>query len=301
VLQGLVFNIQRFSIHDGPGIRTTVFLKGCPLACPWCHNPEGLSPDPEIVLSQNRCIKCGQCVEACPQQLPVPQTYPSQEAIDLCLVCGACAEACPSEARQVAGSSMTVNEVVAEVVKDRVFFEESGGGVTFSGGEPLWQAGFLAASLRACKGIGIHTAVDTCGLAPWGQLVTVAEATDLFLFDVKIIDDAGHREHTGVSNRQILQNLQKLGEKHSRIWLRVPVIPGINDNRENLEAIARLAATIPAVERVCLLPYHPLGEDKLKRSGRMTQPVPIDRPTPTHMQNLAAVVEAAGISARIGG
>lgn len=301
MLQGLVFNIQRFSIHDGPGIRTTVFLKGCPLACAWCHNPEGLSPDPEIVRSQNRCIACGQCVEACPQHLPVPQIYPSQEAIDLCTVCGACVEACPCEARQLAGRSMTVDEVVAEVVRDRVFYEESGGGVTFSGGEPLGQAGFLAAALRACQGQGLHTAVDTCGLAPWEQLLMVAEATDLFLFDVKLIDDAGHRQHTGVSNRQILDNLERLGEGHSRIWLRVPVIPDVNDDPENLAAVARLAATVPAVERICLLPYHPLGEDKLKRSGRAVQLTATDRLTPTQLQSLAALVEAAGVPASIGG
>jgi pyruvate formate lyase activating enzyme len=196
---------------------------------------------------------------------------------------------------------MTVNEVVAEVIKDRVFFEESGGGVTFSGGEPLGQADFLAAALRACQGAGLHTAVDTCGLAPWQQLRAVAGATDLILFDIKIIDDARHREHTGVSNRQILHNLQRLGERHSQIWLRVPVIPGVNDHPENLEAIARLVATIPTIERVCLLPYHPLGEDKLKRSGRTAQLAPIDRPTPASLQSLVALVEAAGVSASIGG
>ena len=298
---GVVFNIQRFSVHDGPGIRTTVFLKGCPLNCVWCHNPEGIAAEPEIARSPNRCIECGECVEVCPQRLPIPGVAADQEAVDLCLVCGACAEACPCEARQVAGREMTVDEVMVEILKDRIFFEESCGGVTFSGGEPLWQAGFLQELLLACREQGIHTVVDTSGLAPWEELESAASLTDLFLYDVKLIDDRAHREFTGVSNAQILANLRRLGDGRQRIWVRVPVIPGINDSHENLEATADLAASIPGVERVCLLPYHPLGEDKLRRLGQSSVLAGLERPTETDMQGLLSLVEAAGVSASLGG
>jgi len=298
---GTVFNIQRFSVHDGPGIRTTVFLKGCPLACAWCHNPEGIASGPEVTLSLNRCIECGECVQVCPLSLPVPGAAPTAEALDLCLSCGACAEACPCEARQLAGRHMTVEEVVAEVLKDRIFFDESGGGVTFSGGEPLWQAGFLRRLLSACRNLGIHTAVDTSGLASWEDLAAVAELTDLILYDIKMMDDGVHQTYTGVSNRPILANLRRLGAVHRRIWVRVPVIPGINDSQENLEATARLAASAEGVERVCLLPYHPLGEDKLRRLGRDSILTELSRPSTARMENLVNMVEATGVSASLGG
>lgn len=299
--RGQVFNIQRFSVHDGPGIRTAVFLKGCPLSCVWCHNPEGISPRPEILMTPSRCIGCGECVATCLQGLPVPFESPTDEEAQSCLRCGACAEACPTEARQVAGRSMSVEEVVEVVLKDRIFFDDSGGGVTFSGGEPLRQAGFLRAALQACRVRGLHTAVDTCGLASAEELLSVAEITDLFLFDVKMMDDDKHRRFTGVSNRQILANLEALGRAERRIWMRVPVIPGVNDDAENLEATAKLAASIPSVERVCLLPYHPLGESKSRRLDRGSSPPHLEAPTRGEMQNLVELVEAEGIAASIGG
>jgi pyruvate formate lyase activating enzyme len=299
--RGYVFNTQRFSVHDGPGIRTTVFLKGCPLSCLWCHNPEGIAPGPELAFSPKRCIECGECVSVCPQGLPVPGEAPALGGLDSCLVCGACAETCPSQARQIAGVEMSVSEVIAEIVKDRVFFEESGGGVTFSGGEPLWQPDFLRQLLEASRAKGIHTAVDTCGLVPWDDLESVAAVTDLFLYDIKHMDDETHRRFTGVSNAQILSNLCRLGSLHRRIWVRVPVIPGVNDSPENLRAIGQLAASTEGVEKVCLLPYHPLGEDKLRRQGRQSNLENVGRPTERQMQNLANVVKAAGIATGLGG
>lgn len=299
--RGYVFNTQRFSVHDGPGIRTTVFLKGCPLSCVWCHNPEGIAPGPELAFSPKRCIECGECVLVCPQGLPVPGEASALGKLDSCLVCGACAETCPSQARQIAGVEMSVSEVIAEVVKDRVFFEESGGGVTFSGGEPLWQPEFLRQLLEACQEKGIHTAVDTCGLVSWNDLESVAAVTDLFLYDIKHTDEKTHQRFTGVSNVQILANLRRLGAVHRRIWVRVPVIPGVNDSSENLRAIGQLAAGIEGVEKVCLLPYHPLGEDKLRRQGRQSILENVGRPTETQMQNLANVVEAAGVATGLGG
>jgi len=299
--RGYVFNTQRFSVHDGPGIRTTVFLKGCPLSCLWCHNPEGIAPGPELAFSPKRCIECGECVGVCPRGLPVPGEAPALGGLDSCLVCGACAETCPSQARQIAGVEMSVSEVIAEIVKDRVFFEESGGGVTFSGGEPLWQPDFLRHLLEASRAKGIHTVVDTCGLVPWDDLESVAAVTDLFLYDIKHMDDETHRRFTGVSNARILSNLRRLGSLHRRIWVRVPVIPGVNDSPENLRAIGQLAAGTEGVEKVCLLPYHPLGEDKLRRQGRQSNLENVGRPTERQMQNLANVVEAAGIATGLGG
>ena len=298
---GMVFNIQRFSVHDGPGIRTTVFLKGCPLSCLWCHNPEGIDPEPELARTPARCIECGECVQVCPRGLPVPGKTPPPEALDPCLVCGACAEVCPSEARQVAGHTMTVDEVMAEIVKDRVFFEESGGGVTFSGGEPLGQPRFLENLLAACRRQGVHTTVDTCGLAPLADIESVADLCDLWLYDIKTVDDRVHRQVTGASNAQILTNLRRLGDGSRRIWVRVPVVPGINDSSENLAATARLAASIPGVERVCLLPYHPMGRDKLRRLGRTAERADVERLADLQMRDLLNLVEANGVPASLGG
>ncbi|MGB7489527.1 MAG: glycyl-radical enzyme activating protein, partial [Thermoanaerobaculia bacterium] len=196
---------------------------------------------------------------------------------------------------------MSVEEVVEVALKDRIFFDDSGGGVTFSGGEPLRQAEFLRAALEACRVKGLHTVVDTCGLASEEDLLSVAEVTGLFLFDVKMMDDDKHRRYTGVSNHQILANLKALGRIAQRIWLRVPVIPGVNDDVENLEVTAKLAASISSVERVCLLPYHPLGESKSSRLGKESSLPELEAPTPGEMQNLVELVEAEGVAASIGG
>jgi pyruvate formate lyase activating enzyme len=289
--RGLVFNIQKYSIQDGPGIRTTVFLKGCPLRCWWCHNPEGQSAEPEVVTVETRCTACGQCVRVC-----LHDGGAAPAASPQCIRCGACVDACPSEARQMLGQAMTVDEVLAEVLQDRVFYEESGGGVTFSGGEPLGQPDFLRELLRACHASGISTAVDTCGYAPWEQLAAVAPFTDLFLYDLKTIDDKRHVEYTGVSNKLILSNLKALGRIHANIWVRVPIVPGFNDDAAALEAIGRFAAAVPSVRQVNLLPYHETGANKFARLGRSYPAGEVPRLSPVQMAAAAETFRAAGMT-----
>lgn len=298
---GLVFNLQKYSVHDGPGIRTTVFLKGCPLCCAWCHNPESQSPKPEIVLLENRCAACGECRRVCPfgetlaGEGPLP-AHPSE-----CTVCGACADACPTGARQVIGQRMTVAEVMKAVLQDRVFYEDSKGGVTFSGGEPLTQPVFLKAMLEACRARGLNTAVDTCGMACTDLLLEVGRLADLVLFDVKMMDDARHLQYTGVSNRPILENLRQLDAVHENIRLRVPFIPGINDDRENLAGVARLAAGLKNVRQINLLPYHKIGLSKSLRIRHTYQMTGVEPPSPQRMEQAAELFRESGLNVRIGG
>ena len=300
VPQGTVFNVQRASFHDGPGVRTTVFLKGCPLSCPWCHNPEGIAPWPEVLYGADRCLSCGECAHVCPREggpLPAGAALGSDE----CAACGECAEACPTRARQIAGRSWSVADVLDEVMRDRLTYETSGGGVTFSGGEPLAQGAFLLACLDACRRAGLRTAVDTCGAASLELAVAAARRTHLVLWDVKHTDEARHRELTGAPLAPILANLAAVAEVGVPIWLRVPVIPGLNDDDENLRAVARLAAATPNVQRVSLLPYHRTGSGKLARLGRAGETVPAAGPPAARMHALAAALAAAGVATTIGG
>jgi len=296
MVTGRVFDVQRFSLHNGPGIRTTVFLKGCPLACAWCHNPEGRSPDPQVARFPARCIACGACREVCPTGAA------GDEATgEPCRVCGACVEACPSGARELVGRDVAPDELADEAARDRVFFEESGGGVTFSGGEPLAQPEFLLAVLGRLREAGIHTAVDTCGHAPPEVLLRVAAAADLILFDVKLIDDGRHLRFTGVSNRTILENFRALGQAHANLWVRVPVIPGVNDDEENLAATARLAAATPGVRRVDLLPYHRAGLTKFGRVGMRPELGDVQPPSAERMERLAEPFRRLALATSVGG
>jgi pyruvate formate lyase activating enzyme len=297
---GLVFNIQRYSLHDGPGIRTTVFLKGCPLCCEWCHNPEGMSPRKELLVVESRCIVCGECRRACPfsQSRAGAGVLPTRN--EDCTYCGECVEACPTGARQMVGTEMTVAEVMEEILKDRIFYEDSAGGATFSGGEPLMQPAFLRELLEECCARGIHTAVDTCGFGCTDHLLAVARLADLVLYDVKLMDDARHRQHTGVSNKPILENLKVLDQIHQNIWLRVPVIPGVNDDAENLQAIARFASGIHGVRQVTLLPYHQTGVQKYRRLGGGYVLDGVQPPSAEAMGQAADAFRSCGLATRVG-
>jgi pyruvate formate lyase activating enzyme len=298
---GLVFNIQKYSVQDGPGIRATVFLKGCPLRCAWCHNPEGISPRREILVVEGRCLGCGQCRRACSFGASIPGQGALPARHERCLFCGACVAACPAAARRWAGQQMTVSEVLDVVWQDRIFYDESGGGVTFSGGEPLLQFEFLRACLGACRARGLRTAVDTCGLARPEDLLAVAPLADLFLYDLKLMDPARHEQYTGAPNGVILENLRTLGRVHRQIWVRVPIIPGVNDDAPALQAIARFAAAIPGVRQVNVLPFHRSGLPKLARLGQTNPLAEVRPPSAEAMAVALAIFQDAGLETRMGG
>jgi len=286
---GSVFNIQRFSTQDGPGLRSTVFMKGCPLSCLWCHNPESQAPQAQIQRLETRCMACGHCsVEDL-----AGRSGRIMVETDL--------EACPTGALRKLGQDLEPAELVRQLLRDRIFFDESGGGVTFSGGEPLMQTPFLLEALERLRAEGVHTALDTCGFAPWNALRQAAELAPLVLYDLKLMDDARHREATGQSNRTILDNLRALAGVHREIRVRVPIIPGVNDDEANLEATARFLASLAGVRQVDLLPYHRTGEAKFARMGLTYALAGLQSPTPQRMEALAAVFRARGLATTIGG
>ncbi len=289
---GVVFNIQRFSVHDGPGVRTTVFLKGCPLRCAWCHNPESQAAKPQLMVAENRCIRCGACEATCPAG--------AASGLGRCEACGRCAEACPTGARTLTGTVMTEAQVLDEVLRDRDFYE-GGGGVTFSGGEPLAQPAFLTACLEACRAEGLHTALDTCGYAEEDDLLAAAALSDLVLYDVKAVDPDLHLRWTGVASDRILGNLEVLCRVHGNVWLRIPVVPGVNDGEADMAAVSTLAARLPGIRRVHLLPYHALGGGKAKRLGLPGAGFEARTPPPDALSRLARPFEARGLAVFVGG
>ena len=297
---GIVFDIKHFAIHDGPGIRTTVFFKGCPLRCPWCHNPEGLADGPELVFYADNCMDCGACIEACPNQCAVMgENGPCVS--ERCNVCGTCAEKCPSRARAVIGKEVDYDFILREILKDSVFYQESGGGVTFSGGEPLFQPGFLLRLLDECKRTNIHTALDTSGHAPWEILNHAAGMCDLVLYDIKHIDDEKHMQWTGRGNALILENLERLLSMGIETIGRIPVIPGFNDHPDEIRDMARfLEGMKPGLKVIHILPYHRGYERKktaLKRKGREITANGILKPPGFY----AGILEEKGFEVRIGG
>jgi pyruvate formate lyase activating enzyme len=297
---GSIFDIQRFSVHDGPGIRTLVFFKGCPLACLWCSNPESQRFDSELLFDPGKCVACGGCVEVCPRRAVGVDASRLRYDRGRCVACGRCVDACYAEARTMAGKRVTAAEVVAEVLKDVPFFVRSGGGVTLGGGEPLAQADFARGILTQCRARGIHTAIETCGHIPWPTIEAMLPWTDLFLFDLKHLDALKHRTHTGGDVDLILSNLQRLASATVSVTVRVPVIPEFNATVGEIRAVADRVASLGIAE-LHLLPYHRLGQNKYRLLGRQygfanDKKVPDDILT-----RLCAVAADAGLTVRIGG
>lgn len=303
-MKGTIFNVQHFSLHDGPGIRTTVFFKGCPLGCWWCHNPESLRPEKQLLFWPDRCLACGMCLDHCPKGKEVSLVKPTPQhtapAGEQCHLCGLCAQACPAEALEMSGTEVTVAEVMAQLEKDALFYHQSGGGVTFSGGEPLMQPGFLHSLLKACKGKGWHTALDTCGYAPPEVVTTVLPLVDLFLYDIKHMDDNRHRELAGVSNQGILENLSLLAASGKEVRLRIPVVPGVNDDDAHYHALGRYLQKVK-LTKIHLLPYHAIGADKYAQRG-MTYPLPDTKPpTQESLDYISRLLSAYGLDIVQGG
>lgn len=301
-IKGVIFNLQHYSIHDGPGIRTTVFLKGCPLKCLWCQNPESQDPGPLLFFTDEKCTGCGTCAEACPNGAIRLIDGKSKTDRDRCTGCGKCVSVCPNEARSIIGREMTAEEVFEDLKTDDIFYRNSGGGVTLSGGDPVFQPDFSIAILKLCRSAGIHTALETCGFLEWGRLKNILKQTDLVLYDIKHMDSTRHKAYTGVVNELILENAEKIHrDLKLPVFPRVPLVPGYNDSLENLKRTAEFIATrLDGNNMVHILPYHPLGETKyLRMERKITTSVTL--PSERQLEAARQIFESAGLSAVIGG
>jgi len=297
--RGFVFDLMRYSLHNGPGVRTTLFLKGCPLRCLWCHNPESQGARAELKLSSERCIGCGDCVRRCPHGALSSSAWEGRD-VEACTLCGACVEACPAEAREMIGRWISVDEALKAVLRDELLYEESGGGVTFSGGEPLMQPQFLRAMLAACQSMRLHCVVDTCGEASTDVVESVRPLVDLFLYDLKAVDCELHTRLTGQGNERILANLEHLARAGANLILRMPVLPGLNDGNGELAARVALMKRLH-LRRIDLLPYHKLGADKHHRLRRAYKLEELPEPSADAIAEMAQRLRKEGLTVGIGG
>lgn len=298
--KGLVFSVDRNVVEDGPGIRTTVFLKGCPLRCVWCHSPQSQSKERQLLFIENRCIGCGACVEICPKDAQEMSGTGRRILWERCDDCGECANVCPPMALEMAGEWVTVEQIMDIVRRDVVYYKNSGGGVTFSGGEALAQPEFLTACLERSRQEGIHTAVDTSGFAPWPVFERILPHTDLFLYDLKQMDSGKHEEMTGVGNAVILENLKRIDGRGKRVWVRVPLIPGYNDSIENLRQIAEFTQTLTNVERISLLPYNGAAGAKYSFVGRKYGLEHLDGQTNQEKTDFLKIFSSVGLTVEVG-
>lgn len=297
--EGILFNIQRFSLHDGPGIRTIPFFKGCPLTCKWCSNPESQRPQPELIFKKNDCIRCGKCIEVCKQKALSPNN-PYFIDRERCIQCGDCTRVCPTQALEMKGKRMTVAEVMLELQKEANLFRRSGGGITLSGGEPLAQPEFARELLKACKEKGWHTAIETTGFTTKEVVEDVFPWIDLALTDIKAIDPVVHQQNTGVDNSKILENLIRISFI-TKVIVRIPVIPGVNDNPDEIRSIAEFARLMSGVDTIHLLPYHAFGENKYSLLGRIYPMNKAESSNEMKMEALKKVVESMGFHCHLGG
>jgi pyruvate formate lyase activating enzyme len=298
VQSGTIFDIKKYSINDGPGIRTTVFFSGCPLSCLWCHNPESQSLIPELLYRAGRCLLCGDCIEACPDGA-ISLGESSNSIItdrQKCTGCQTCTTTCYSGAREFSGRKMTVQEVMTNIERDIPFYDESHGGVTFSGGEPLIQPTFLSALLKGCRAKEIHTVVDTSGFANWNVFEQIRDDVDLFLFDLKHMDSIRHREVTGVPNALILENLHRLNSSGAECIVRIPLIPGINDDENNLVESAKFLARLSPIQSVELMAYHDIAQAKYEALGRDYPLTGTKPPTEAVMHHAAELLRNYGLN-----
>jgi len=313
-LVGKVFDIQGFTVNDGPGVRTEIFLKGCPLRCLWCHSPESQAPYPQVAWYEVRCIgvkDCGDCLKVCPQgalkkgKVIYSKTQKAEIQIieldrEACDNCGKCTEVCQAEALAMAGKDMTVAELMARIDKDRPFFRKSGGGVTISGGEPMLQNKFTKALLKECKNQGLHTCLDTSGYAKWEHYKDILQYVDLVLYDIKHMDTEQSRVLTGVPNELILENARKMAANGVALQIRIPIIPGYNDSEENLRAASQFCLELgPAVKLVQILPYHRLGAVKYERLQKKYALASLEPPSNEHMDNCKKLIESYGLKVQI--
>lgn len=297
--KGLVFNIQRFSIHDGPGMRTTVFIKGCPLKCPWCSNPESQILTPNLMARNVNCRGCGACAKVCPEgAIHLTEEGKREIAWERCTHCLECVNACIYQSLNVCGQYMDAEEILDEVMRDEDFYFNSGGGLTVSGGEPLGQTDFVEALLVKAKYKGLNVALDTTGHAPWEKMKQILHLTDLILWDIKHLDNRIHKETTGVDNRLIMENLARAA-KSVPIWLRIPLIARFNDSEEHIREVAKLGQRLGA-GRISLLPYHEGGKSKCGQIGRDYTFEMGTAPASEHIEHLKQLIEGMGLKAAIG-
>lgn len=298
--KALIFNIQKFSIHDGPGIRTTVFFKGCPLSCLWCHNPESQNFKKETMISKDKCTLCGRCITKCNNHVIKLFNNKIVNDFENCISCGTCVDFCFNNAREVVGEELTVAEIIKEIEKDRVFYDESNGGVTFSGGEAMVQIDALEDLARNCKEKGISVAVDTCGYAPFSSFERIMDNVDLFLYDIKLMDNELHKKYVGTDNVLILENLIKLSERGANINLRIPVICGINDDNVTMESIIEFVKNTN-IRDVNLLPYHDIAKNKYDKLGKEYKEDLMSKPSEERMEEIKNMFEKYGYKVKIGG
>jgi len=302
VAKGIIFDVKRYAIYDGPGIRTTLFLKGCSLRCQWCHNPEGIESKPEIMLRPSRCAKeCNECVSICPQDAISKDGNTIEIDKAKCDLCRKCEDVCVYEALEVVGREVAVQEVMEEIEKDRIFFDESGGGITFSGGEPLMQLDFLEALLKEIGKKNIHVTLDTSGYVSFKDLDRISDKVDLFLYDLKIMDDEKHEKYTGVSNRLILDNLRKLAGREKSVAVRIPLISGINDDDQSIQKFVEYLLSLKNIKQINLLAYHKGGCEKYKRLRKEELPKTFQSPSDERIEEIKKVFADSGFSVKTGG